>query len=146
MQKNLKKIVVVQNEKEPMRTIGTFLENTEGYEVLTISENKEAILEALNNSTVHSVLVDLKNDNGSYHILKKSNPAEDFLTVREEEIITLLDKGYLYKEIAEFMDVTLGTLKQYIHIIYEKMGVSNKTEAINKFYSRHDLTKIRYEI
>jgi DNA-binding NarL/FixJ family response regulator len=56
--------------------------------------------------------------------------------LREKEIMVLLDKGLLYKEIAETIEVTLGTLKQYVHIIYEKLGVSNKTEAINKYFNR----------
>jgi LuxR family transcriptional regulator, maltose regulon positive regulatory protein len=41
----------------------------------------------------------------------------------------------LYKEIAETIGVTLGTIKQYVHIIYTKMGVTNRTEAINSYFN-----------
>lgn len=54
------------------------------------------------------------------------------LTPKEKEILTLLSEGLLYKEIAERLSITSGTVKQHIHRMYEKLHVSNKTEAINK--------------
>jgi two-component system, NarL family, response regulator LiaR len=55
------------------------------------------------------------------------------ITHREMELLTLLSKGLLYKEIADELNITTGTVKQHIHKIYDKLQVSNKTEAINKF-------------
>lgn len=66
---------------------------------------------------------------------KKSNGLEA-LTNKENEILTLLSKGFLYKEIAAKLLITVGTVTQHIHNIYEKLHVSNKTEAINKFTNR----------
>lgn len=54
------------------------------------------------------------------------------ITERERQLLQLLAKGYLYKEIAHNLGITIGTVKQTIHKIYEKLHVSNKTEAINK--------------
>ncbi|MBK8700660.1 MAG: response regulator transcription factor [Saprospiraceae bacterium] len=54
------------------------------------------------------------------------------ITQRETELLTLLAKGLLYKEIADKMGITIGTVKQHIHKIYEKLQVSNRTEAINR--------------
>ena len=54
------------------------------------------------------------------------------LTQREQEILQLVSKGLLYKEIADNLSITTGTVKQHLHRIYEKLQVSNKTEAINK--------------
>jgi DNA-binding NarL/FixJ family response regulator len=62
-------------------------------------------------------------------------PAET-LSTRENEIIQLLSTGLLYKEIAERLGITTGTVKQHIHRIYEKLHVSNKTEAINKVFRK----------
>lgn len=53
------------------------------------------------------------------------------LTDREQEILNLLAKGLLYKEIGELLNITTGTVKQHIHRIYDKLQVSNRTEAIN---------------
>lgn len=55
------------------------------------------------------------------------------LTTREIDLLNHLAKGLLYKEIAEKLNITVGTVKQHIHKIYEKLEVNNKTEAINKF-------------
>jgi len=52
---------------------------------------------------------------------------------REKELLTLLSKGLLYKEIASKLDITIGTVKQHIHNIYHKLHVSNKTEVLNLF-------------
>lgn len=56
------------------------------------------------------------------------------LSPREEEVLTFLSNGLLYKEIAEKLFITVGTVKQHIHKIYDKLHVQNKTEAINKFF------------
>ena len=55
------------------------------------------------------------------------------LTKREKELLELLSKGLLYKEIAQELGITIGTVKQHIHKIYDKLQVNNKTEAINLF-------------
>lgn len=58
------------------------------------------------------------------------------LTGREQEILQHLSKGLLYKEIGDLLGITTGTVKQHIHKIYDKLQVSNKTEAINRFNSK----------
>lgn len=56
------------------------------------------------------------------------------LTKREIDILHLLAKGMLYKEIAEQLSISSNTVKQHIHNIYEKLHVENRTEALNKFF------------
>jgi DNA-binding NarL/FixJ family response regulator len=56
------------------------------------------------------------------------------LSTRENEILQLLSKGLLYKEISERLNITTGTVRQHIHRIYEKLHVQNRTEAINKAF------------
>ena len=65
----------------------------------------------------------------------KKPETNDFLNIteREKEILTQLGKGLLYKEIAEQLHITTGTVKQHLHKIYEKLHVQNRTEAILKF-------------
>ncbi|HEY3384876.1 MAG TPA: response regulator transcription factor [Saprospiraceae bacterium] len=58
------------------------------------------------------------------------------LTDREQEILKNLSKGLLYKEIGDLLGITTGTVKQHIHKIYDKLHVSNKTEAINRYNSK----------
>lgn len=65
---------------------------------------------------------------------QKSKPGHEDLTAKENEVLLLLSKGYLYKEIAARLHITLGTVTQHIHRIYDKLHVSNRTEAINKVF------------
>ncbi|MEP6750287.1 MAG: response regulator transcription factor [Bacteroidota bacterium] len=59
------------------------------------------------------------------------------LTNKENEVLLLLSKGFLYKELAMQLHITLGTVTQHIHHIYEKLHVNNRTEAINKAFPKH---------
>lgn len=54
------------------------------------------------------------------------------LSNRENEILKLLAKGLLYKEIADQLGISTSTVRQHIHKIYDKLHVQNRTEAINK--------------
>lgn len=58
---------------------------------------------------------------------------DSLLTQREKEVLELLSKGLLYKEIAEQMGVTRETVKKHLKNIYQKLHVQNKIEALNKF-------------
>lgn len=53
------------------------------------------------------------------------------LSKTEHDILELLAKGHLYKEIADIKEVTLDTVKKHVGNIYKKLHVSNKVEAIN---------------
>ena len=66
----------------------------------------------------------------------KKTPFLDLLSNREKEILQLLAKGLLYKEIAEQLTITTGTVRIHIHKIYEKLHVQNRTEAINKAFGK----------
>ncbi|WP_373615917.1 response regulator transcription factor [Mucilaginibacter sp. OAE612] len=42
-------------------------------------------------------------------------------------------RGLQYKEIADRLDISTGTVKKHIRNTYIKLQVQNKVEAINKF-------------
>ncbi len=65
---------------------------------------------------------------------QRKDPINSMLSEREKEVLTQLSKGFLYKEIAEQLNISIGTVKQHIHKIYEKLHVQNRTEAINKVF------------
>ncbi len=58
------------------------------------------------------------------------------LTKREQEILALLAKGYLYKEIADHLGITLSTVRAHLHTVYEKLHVQSRTQAVVKFLGR----------
>jgi DNA-binding NarL/FixJ family response regulator len=71
--------------------------------------------------------------------LQNDKPSAEIkvLSARENEVLQLLAKGLLYKEIADKLLIATDTVRQHIHRIYEKLHVQNRTEAINKAYGRN---------
>ncbi len=67
---------------------------------------------------------------------QKETANVEVLSSRENEILQLLAKGLLYKEIADQLAISVSTVRQHIHHIYEKLHVQNRTEAINKVFGR----------
>jgi len=65
-------------------------------------------------------------------------PTEDTfgLTTREEEVLSYLAKGFLYKEIAELMFISIDTVRSHIRHIYDKLHVKTRTEAILKYLKK----------
>ncbi|GMU96324.1 MAG: response regulator transcription factor [Ignavibacterium album] len=66
----------------------------------------------------------------SFHKEIKDKSSE--LTNRELEILQLLTKGYLYKEIAYHLNISSNTVHNHLRKIYEKLQVNNRTEAVVK--------------
>jgi DNA-binding NarL/FixJ family response regulator len=56
------------------------------------------------------------------------------LTSREFELLELLVKGLLYKEIAVQLNIAQETVRKHVYNIYKKLHVNNRVEAYNKFY------------
>lgn len=50
------------------------------------------------------------------------------LAPRERQLIGFVRRGLRNREIAEQLGVTEGTVKAYLHAIFEKLGVGNRTE------------------
>jgi DNA-binding NarL/FixJ family response regulator len=67
---------------------------------------------------------------------EQNKPSVGLLSHRENEILQLLSKGLLYKEIADQLSISTHTVRQHIHNIYEKLHVQNRTEAINKAFGK----------
>jgi len=67
----------------------------------------------------------------------ESSNQVDILSSRENEVLDNLAKGLLYKEIADKLNISINTVRQHIHNIYEKLHVKNRTEAINKAFGRN---------
>jgi DNA-binding NarL/FixJ family response regulator len=65
---------------------------------------------------------------------KPPPPSEDAeLSPREREVLELLARGYLYKEIADTLSISLPTVNTYIRRIYEKLHVRSRSQAVAKY-------------
>ena len=68
--------------------------------------------------------------------IKKPESDVEKLTGREQQILSLLAKGYFYKEIADQLGISLSTVRAHLHAVYEKLHVQSRTEAVVKFLDR----------
>ncbi|HEY1121993.1 MAG TPA: response regulator transcription factor [Haloferula sp.] len=55
------------------------------------------------------------------------------LTNREEEVLALLAKGYITKEIADQMNISFDTVRFHLKHIYQKLHVRSRSEALIKY-------------
>lgn len=61
-----------------------------------------------------------------------SKPLPD-LSERERQVLEMLAEGFLYKEIAETMELSWNTVNTYTRRIYEKLHVRSRAQAVAKF-------------
>ena len=72
-------------------------------------------------------------------VFQEKNPSSgllDNLSNREHEILELLAKGMLYKEISTRLGIAQETVRKHVYHIYEKLHVNNRVEAVNKYFGR----------
>jgi len=55
------------------------------------------------------------------------------LSRREHEVLDLLAQGFLYKEIADALKISIPTVNTYIRRIYEKLHVRSRAQAVAKY-------------
>jgi DNA-binding NarL/FixJ family response regulator len=65
-----------------------------------------------------------------------SNEMES-LTDRELEVLSHLAKGYLYKEVAELLNISYRTVHTHIEHIYQKLHVRSRSEAAARYFQTH---------
>jgi DNA-binding NarL/FixJ family response regulator len=58
------------------------------------------------------------------------------LTSRELEILRLLAKGHMYKEIADHLAISMSTVRTHVTAVYEKLHVHSRTQAAMKLAER----------
>lgn len=59
------------------------------------------------------------------------------LTPREMEVLQLLSRGLLCKEVAAKLDLNVQTIRNHCASIYEKLHVNTRLEAINIVFGKH---------
>ena len=55
------------------------------------------------------------------------------LSHREQEVLDLLARGFLYKEIAEQLNISVPTVNTYVRRMYDKLHVRSRAQAVAKY-------------
>ena len=58
---------------------------------------------------------------------------DEQLSPREQEVLELLARGYLYKEIADRLNISVPTVNTYVRRMYEKLHVRSRAQAVAKY-------------
>ncbi|HWD93677.1 MAG TPA: response regulator transcription factor, partial [Verrucomicrobiae bacterium] len=67
-----------------------------------------------------------------FHSLGASAQQEETLSAREHEVLELLSKGFIYKEIGEQLNIESETVRSHVKNICQKMHVRGRVEAVAK--------------
>jgi DNA-binding NarL/FixJ family response regulator len=67
-----------------------------------------------------------------FHAIPKPPDGIENLTAKEQEVLQLLAKGRLQKNIADTLGISVNTLRSHLRSIYEKLHVHSRTEATLK--------------
>jgi DNA-binding NarL/FixJ family response regulator len=93
-----------------------------------------SIFEALEGGMPMSAMIAKK----ALQLIRKSSPSQNVkdqvdyqLTDRESEVLEQLSRGLTYDQIAENLFISYGTVRKHVENIYRKLGVNNRTGAID---------------
>jgi DNA-binding NarL/FixJ family response regulator len=65
---------------------------------------------------------------------RQEAPQGDALSPREGEVLAMLARGLLYKEIADQLDSSVYTVNAHVRRIYEKLHVNSRSQAVAKYF------------
>lgn len=128
------KVLMLTTFDDDEKIFNAILAGASGY--LLKDESPENIYKAItdiqNGGAAMSPGIALKTLN---YIKKNEAPSQvksnNLLSPRETEILTELKNGLGYKQIADRLSISEGTVRKHIENIYRKLQVNNKVSAVN---------------
>lgn len=105
---------------------GYLLKETPRQELLSAVENVHSGGSPMTSNIARKVVQSFGQSRAS------TSEAED-LSPREQEVLDLLARGYLYKEIAERLNISVPTVNTYVRRVYEKLHVRSRAQAVAKY-------------
>ncbi len=129
------KCVMCTTFMDASKVIRSLQNGADGYIIKTDSLDNiiTAINDVHNGSAYMSKLIAMKLVDHFQKQGKQDNKEIECLSARENEVLELLSKGLLYKEVADELNLSIDTIKKHTSHIYRKLNVQNKTEALNKY-------------
>jgi len=130
------KIIMLTTFNDDEYIMGALADGANGYLLKDIEVEKlvEAIRDAAAGNLILPPAVALKLSEGLSKIARsrrKDDVAKELgFTDREKEIAEMMVQGFTNKQISSALYISEGTVRNYISSIYEKIGVSDRAQAV----------------
>jgi DNA-binding NarL/FixJ family response regulator len=105
---------------------GYLLKQTTRAELLAAIKNVQEGGSPMSNNIARKVIE-------SFHCSRPEIGEDKQLTAREWEVLELLARGDLFKEIADHLGISIPTVNSHVRHIYEKLHVQSRTSAAVKY-------------
>jgi DNA-binding NarL/FixJ family response regulator len=120
-------VIVWSNVDEPRAVKAAFAAGAAAY--VLKSARADDILLAIRQTYQRSFYLSDERPRGDRSVRTREADESDILTERETEILQLLAEGYSNAKLAQMIWVTEDTIKFHLSNIYQKLEVTNRTEA-----------------
>ena len=126
------KIIMLTTYNEDSLIINCLKQGASGYALKTAQLNH--LIEIIHKTTKTGAFID---DMSIAKVIKnlqskKESSFTDALTLREKEIVSLVEKGYSYKQMSESLFVTTYTINYHLKNIYKKLNIHSKSALLSK--------------
>ena len=112
--------------EELRNSLALALEDSPEFEVVGVAATSAAVP-----SSTEVILVARTKDSRVFPAqLREDVVNETVLTNREREILALLADGLANKQIAARLGISANTVKTHVELLFEKLGVSSRAEAV----------------
>jgi DNA-binding NarL/FixJ family response regulator len=71
-----------------------------------------------------------------FHVQKTDDQEKDNISQREQQVLSLLASGFIYKEIGDQLGISMETVRSHVKNICQKMHVRNRVEAVAKHQAK----------
>ena len=107
-------------------------------ESISVISAIEMVLEGKSpmSATIARLIVDSMHSESAVQMQENPDGAENALTPREHEVLTLISRGFSYREVAEMLDISAQTVPVHARNIYRKLEAKTKTEAVYLAHQR----------
>ncbi len=127
----------IDKEKAIISPVINHARSIDGYVIICINTLTNDIFQW---HLIIELLTILMSVSWSYPNIFNLNDIDEFIkaefTKREKQIIDLVRCGFKDKYIADKLFVSLPTIRKHLRIIYDKSGVSSKSEFIAIYYQK----------
>lgn len=128
------KIIVLTQSNREADVLASILAGTSGY--LLKSTTLDHITEAIITVMEGGAMLDDKVARFILDTMKKTMPKvaakNKILSTRELEVLTLIGEGFIKKEVAEQLGISVKTVNTHVGNIFEKLEVQNAAAAVNR--------------